>query len=401
MIKKVFVAISGGVDSSVAAALLKEQGYDVHGVFMQTWSPSFAPYFAKATQGEKASEGKPDSIAMLECTSREDRQMAARAAAHLGIPFAVWDFRQDYKRAVVDYMMAEYAAGRTPNPDVMCNKQIKFGVFLQRALEQGADYIATGHYARKREVTHPLAPSLTVREGEGGRVILSVAKDTNKDQTYFLWTLRQEQLTHCLFPIGDYEKSEVRAMARERGLPNWDKKDSQGLCFVGKVDFADFLRTLIPAREGVVLTRSGDRIGAHDGAQFVTVGQRHGLDLGGNANPYYVVEKNMATNTVVVAEEDDPLLYRKEIAVNNINFISGNEPELPLQCLARIRYRQPLQEARIMNYESWGNRDKNKSTNHDSRFMVQFKEPQRAVATGQSAVFYTENGEMLGGAVIA
>lgn len=364
--RNVFVAMSGGVDSSVAATLLKEQKYDVRGIFMQTWSP-------------------PD----ISCTSGDDRRMAARVAAHLNIPFAVWDFRDEYKRAVVDYMMAEYAAGRTPNPDVMCNKHIKFGLFLQKALEQGADYIATGHYTRKLQITNKLQINYK----------LQIAKDKNKDQSYFLWTLTQEQLAHCLFPIGDYEKREVRQMAQERGLPNWDKKDSQGLCFVGKINFADFLRTYLPLQEGAVLTTAGIKIGNHDGAQFVTIGQRHGLDLGGNANPHYVVEKDVATNTIVVAEENDPLLYRKEIEVSRVNWISGNTPRLSLQCLARIRYRQPLQEARIMNYEL--RHEKNDFIIPHSLFLIRFSEPQRAVAPGQSVVFYTEDGAMLGGGVIA
>jgi tRNA-specific 2-thiouridylase len=376
--RRVFVAMSGGVDSSLAAALLKEQGYDVRGIFMRTWSP----------------EG-------IHCTTRDDRFMAARAAAHLGIPFAVWDFRDEYKNAVVDYMTAEYAVGRTPNPDVMCNSRIKFGVFLQKALEQGADFIATGHYVKIKN-----------KKSKIKMYELACARDLNKDQSYFLWTLTQDQLKHCLFPIGDYEKSQVRRMAQERGLPNWDKKDSQGLCFVGAIDFADFLRSIMPAREGAVLTTTGATIGMHDGAQFVTIGQRHGLNLGiknheltisGNreTKAHYVVERDMATNTVVVAEENDPALYRKEIIVTDVNWIPGETPQMPLSCFARIRFRQHLQEARIMNHESWGDREKSESIIHDSRFVIQFKNPQRAVAPGQSAVCYAKNGAMLGGGVIA
>lgn len=372
---KVFVAMSGGVDSSVAAALMKEQGHDVRGIFMQTWSPPG-----------------------ISCTSGDDRRMAARAAGHLGIPFVAWDFREEYKKAVVDYMTAEYAAGHTPNPDVMCNKQIKFGVFLDRALAQGADFIATGHYVRK-----------IVREGGTGRVILSVAKDKNKDQSYFLWTLMQEQLQYCLFPLGEYEKPQVRVMAQERGLPNWDKRDSQGLCFVGKVDFADFLRAYLPLREGAVVTTARVKIGAHDGAQFVTIGQRHGLNLSSKyqvagsrgkseTKAHYVVKRDMATNTIVVGKEDDPLLYRKEIAARNINWISGSEPPLPFSCFARIRYRQPLQAACIRQHVSG---KKNKPILHTTCYLLHFDEPQRAVAPGQSVVFYTKKGEMLGGGVIA
>lgn len=394
--------MSGGVDSSIAAALFREQNYAVHGVFMQTW--------------------QPDGIS---CVSGDDRRMAARVAAHLNIPFAVWDFRDEYKRAVVDYMMAEYAAGRTPNPDVMCNNRIKFGVFLKRALVAGADYIATGHYIRlMRNFQFPrLRPSF------GGQAIsnfqtnskienfenlnienslgienckLKIAKDINKDQSYFLWTLTQEQLRYCLFPLGDYEKPEVRAMARERKLPNWDKKDSQGLCFVGKINFADFLHTYLPHKEGFVLTTAGIKIGDHDGAQFVTIGQRHGLGLSskyqvagsrGNAHTqaHYVVEKDITTNTIMVAEDDDPLLYRKEITANNINWVSGNAPRLPLQCLARVRYRQPLQYCQILFF----------LRSQEKEYRIVFDKPQRAIAPGQSVVFYTEEGEMLGGGMIA
>lgn len=384
MSSKVFVAMSGGVDSSVAVALLKEQGYEVRGVFMKTWSPSGIP-----------------------CKTRDDRLMAARAAAHLGIPFVVWDFTAEYKRAVVDYMIAAYAAGRTPNPDVMCNKEIKFGLFLKRALEIGADYIATGHYIKLGFSVERIAFSKNETLNPK-RYTLYAGRDNNKDQSYFLWTLTQEQLAHCLFPIGDYEKREVRQMARERGLPNWDKKDSQGLCFVGKVDFADFLRAYLPLQEGAVLTATGTKIGSHDGAQFVTVGQRHGLNLGiknhelgimgkHETKAHYVVERDMVANTVVVAEEDDPLLYRKKIMVHDVSWISGDLPaggsQLPLSCFARIRYRQPLQSCLLLSVLP--------SQDTEYRLKAVFDQPQRAVAPGQSAVFYTEKREMLGGGIIA
>ena len=329
--------MSGGVDSSVAAALLKKDGYNVTGVHMLCW------------------EG---------CENNEDKRDAMRVAAVLDIPFLVWDFKKEYREAVFNYMTREYAAGCTPNPDVMCNKEIKFGVFLRRALEAGADFIATGHYVRKENDK------------------LFQAKDKNKDQSYFLWTLTQDQLKHCLFPIGDYLKSEIREMAKEAGLPTAAKKDSQGLCFVGNVDFGEFIKESIPKKIGDVVFADGKKIGEHDGAHFYTIGQRHGLNLGGQAQPVFVAQKDAFTNTLVVARgQDDPILYKKELIAENFNWIDKIST-IPFSCQARIRYRQPLQACRI------------------SGDMVTFDQPQRAVAPGQSVVFYKEDGEMLGGAII-
>jgi len=330
--------MSGGVDSSVAALLLKEKGYDVTGVHMLCW------------------EG---------CEDNEDKQDAMRVAAKLGIPFLVLDFKKEYREAVYNDMVREYAAGRTPNPDVMCNKEIKFGIFLKKALEAGADFIATGHYVRLDAM---------------GRKLYA-AKDATKDQSYFLWTLTQDQLKHCLFPIGDYLKSDVRKIALEAGLPTAIKKDSQGLCFVGKVDFGEFIKESIPKKNGAVILVDGKKIGEHDGAHFYTIGQRHGLNLGGLPKPVFVAKKDAITNTLVVARgQDDPILYKKELIAENFNWIGITHLQTPL--LARIRYRQPLQACRIAG-------DK-----------VIFDQPQRAVAPGQSIVFYKESGEMLGGAII-
>lgn len=334
--KKVFVAMSGGVDSSVAALLLKEKGYDVVGAHMVCW------------------EG---------CDSNEDRRDAMRVAAKLDIPFHVFDFTKEYKEHVFDYMVREYAAGRTPNPDVICNSEIKFGIFLAGALSMGADYIATGHYVRKI--------------GEK----LFEARDKSKDQSYFLWKLTPERILRALFPIGDYLKSEVREIARKAGLATAEKKDSQGLCFVGKVDFQDFLRGYLPKKEGTIVNAEGRVLGTHDGAHFFTPGQRHGIKLGGFAEPLYVAEKNIGTNTLVVAKgKDDPILYKKEIEVSNINLIS----DLPERVKVRIRYRQPKQSCRIEKSEI---------------LKVIFDVPQRGVALGQSAVFYSGE-EMLGGSII-
>jgi len=331
--EKVFVAMSGGVDSSVAALLLTKQGYEVIGAHMFCW------------------EG---------CENNVDKRDAMRVAAKLGIPFLIFDFRKEYRERVYDYMVREYDAGRTPNPDVMCNKEIKFGIFLEKALELGADYVATGHYVRKI----------------GDK--LFEAKDKNKDQSYFLWALRPEQISKALFPIGDYLKPEIREIARKAGLPTAEKKDSQGLCFVGKIDFQDFLREVLPRREGAVLNSEGRVLGKHDGAHFYTVGQRHGLKLGGQDQPVYVAEKNIHTNTLVVADAENPALYLSEIKIGEINLISGNLPE---RMEVRVRYRQRRQSARF------------------SGGKIIFDEPQRGVASGQSAVFYLGE-EMLGGGII-
>ena len=377
--------MSGGVDSSVAALLLKQKGYDVVGVFMKNWS---------------------QNLAGGECAWARDQEDARKVAAKIGIPIYTFDFEEEYKKLVVDYMLKEYAAGRTPNPDVMCNKEIKFGLFLEKALSLGADFVATGHYARlrrKSEIRNPKSetnPKLKISNYK-----LLQAKDKNKDQSYFLWTLGQEQLKYCLFPIGDYFKSEaggaeeqkrrsIRETARKFGLPTADKKDSQGVCFIGKFDFAEFLKSRIPANPGQIKTVDGKVVGEHDGLAFYTVGQRH-LKISNlknqksNSLPVYVSEKNIKTNTIVVAEgNDNPALFQSELTVNDIHWISGIEPSLPLKCEARIRYRQPLQFCTV-NLQP---------TTHNLQAI--FDEPQRAVTSGQSIVFY-QGEEMLGGGVIA
>jgi|GEM_PF-15380 len=367
---KVFVALSGGVDSSVAAALLMRAGYDVYGVYMKEWVP---PGIA--------------------CTAGDDRQTAARAAAHLGIPFAVWDLSDEYRREVAEYMVREYAAGMTPNPDILCNKRIKFGAFLRRAREAGADYIATGHYVRlQRKITNHKSQITNNNQIPNSKFEILAAEDSNKDQSYFLWTLTQDQLRHCLFPIGGYTKPQIRAMAKKYGLPNWDRKDSQGVCFTGQFDFGAFLRMQIPQRQGAVVTADGREVGRHDGAEFATIGQRIGIKnyesgIKGKTNPVFVAHKDIAANRLIVAEERDPALYKKEAAVTDVNWISGALPKLPLDCFARIRYRQPLQACTLSRVTSY-------------KLRVTFHESQRAVAPGQSAVFYKKNGEVLGGGVI-
>lgn len=380
--KAVFVAMSGGVDSSVAALLLKNQGYDVTGVFMRCFN--------------------------LDGCAVRDAEDARRVANHLQIPFYTFDFEEEYKRDVVDYMVAGYRDGITPNPDVMCNKEIKFGLFLKKALELGADYIATGHYVRLSRIASRNNSASPLSS-------LCAAKDTNKDQSYFLWTLTQEQLKHCLFPIGDYLKSEVREIARKAGLPMAEKKDSQGICFLGKVALADFLKEYIPASRGRIVTTDGRLIGTHDGAQFYTIGQRHlgitdyvlGKRGRDGMKPRYVVQKDVKTNTVIVAEGDDnPALYKRELKLTRMNFIGGSP--FSGKVLARVRYRQPLAKARIMNNESG---IKDYFPIHNSKFLIlKFDRPVKFIAPGQSAVFYlpvrssAEEGsdgfELLGGGVI-
>ena len=351
--KKVFVAMSGGVDSSVAALLLKQKGYNVVGVYMKGWS-------------------------LTDCAERDARD-ARRVAGVLNIPFYVFNFENEFKKEVVDYMVNEYAAGRTPNPDVMCNREIKFGLFLNKALTLDADYIATGHYVK-------------IKNNK-----LLIAKDLNKDQSYFLWTITQNKLKHCLFPIGEYTKPEVRFIAKKYNLPTAEKPDSQGVCFVGEIDVAEFLKEKLGKNPGPIKTISGKTIGTHDGAIFYTIGQRKGIGIKGSlpgeqGKVYYVAAKDVYTNTLWVSEGDSKNLFAKELSVKNINWIYGNPPisgpKLPLNCFARIRYRQPLQKAKLFEIK-----------NFRLRLRVIFNNPQRAITPGQSAVFYTKAGEMLGGGI--
>ncbi len=367
--RRVFVGMSGGVDSSVAAALLKERGFDVVGVHLKCYN--------------------------VDGCAEQDAEDARRAAETLKIPFYVFDMEQEYKDKVVEYMVDGYKKGITPNPDVMCNKEIKFGLFLEKALELGADYVATGHYVRLRQSRrHP-------EQREGSHEIpryarndnyrLYSAVDKNKDQSYFLWTLSQKQLKHSLFPIGDYVKPEVRKLARRYKLPNADKKDSQGICFLGQVTLKDFLGGYIPEKKGIIVNTAGEVVGEHKGAQFYTIGQRGGLGIGGSEKPYYVAEKDMKENALLVAEEGDPALFKKEIELTNVNLLNKESrvrnKEVRIPVMARVRYRQPLASASFII--------------HNSSCKLVFAKPQKFVAVGQSAVFYAKSGEMLGGGVIS
>jgi tRNA-uridine 2-sulfurtransferase len=369
---KVFVAMSGGVDSSVAAALLKKEGhFDIIGAHMICWKESILHHTFKFQGG---------ALEMRGCGAEQDAEDARRVADKLDIPFYVFDFTEEYRKKVFDYMVREYQSDRTPNPDVMCNKEIKFGIFLEKALALGADFVATGHYVKAKR--HSILQNT---------ISLYQSKDKNKDQSYFLWTLTQNQLKRAIFPIGDYTKNEVREMARKFNLPTAEKKDSQGLCFVGKIDFAEFLKDLIPAHKGAAVSAAGRKIGEHDGTEFYTIGQRHGVGVGGGKLPLYVAQKDIKANIIVMVEKDNPLLYKKELIAGNVNWIEGSVPELPLKCQARVRYRQPTQFCRI---------EKSAIRNPKSEILkVNFDKPQRAVAPGQSVVFYDKK-QVLGGGII-
>lgn len=361
--KRVFVGLSGGVDSAVAAALLQKRGFDVHGVFLREYDLSL-------------SDSMRDRIA---CSQEDDRASAVAVAAHINTPFEEWDFRRAYKKEVVDYLFDEYRKGNTPNPDVMCNTYVKFGLFLKEAIKRDADFIATGHYARKLESR--------IANRESRRFKLATARDSNKDQTYFLYTLTQQQLAHCLFPLGNMTKPEVRAYAKKIGLPNWDKKDSQGVCFVGKIAMRDFLQTKLKVKKGPLMTSDGTIVGTHDGAQYYTIGQRHGIGYGGGGTPYYVVGKDVKKNTVTVAQGERNLeLFAKELTCSDVHWISGRTPTFPFRCMARIRYRQPLQQCTLVFVTG-------------SSFLVTFQKPQRAVTSGQAIVFY-KGHQCLGGGII-
>lgn len=357
--KSVFVGLSGGVDSSVAAWLLKKQGYEVTGVFMRCYN--------------------------IDGCAARDAEDARRVAEKIGIPFYTFDFEEEYKQRVVDYMIEGYRKGITPNPDVACNREIKFGLFLKRARELGADYVATGHYVTLGEIVLQKQHVFS----------LKAAVDKNKDQSYFLWTLTQNDLKHCLFPLGAYEKPEVRALAKCAGLPTAEKKDSQGVCFLGNIDVREFLKSYIKPKPGPIVTISGERIGTHEGTAFYTIGQRHlGANLtvpesgkGEEQQPYYVAAKDAVMNTLTVARgAENPALAVSAVHLAEVNFISGREPEEKEEVMARVRYRQPVSKAALM-----------RSTNG---WTLEFAKPQRFVAPGQSAVFYAVDGTMLGGGII-
>ena len=374
----VYVAMSGGVDSSVAAALLKKGGYRVVGVFFKPWQPT--------PPGLPLGGG-----AVGFCNWREDRLEAMRVATRLGIEFKTWDFSKEYGTRVAQYMIEGYRAGITPNPDVMCNKEIKFGLFLKKALSEGADFIATGHYARIGGRVEGIGHSK--KKLHPSPYTLLKARDTNKDQTYFLWTLTQEQLRHCLFPIGGYTKPQVRAMAKKFGLPNFAKKDSQGVCFVGELDMHDFLKEYIKPKTGQIYLvveplSSGSvvqplEIGTHEGVAYYTIGQRHGLDIKTGGGPYYVAKKDIRKNILYVTR-DKLQISNNKLQISEVNWIA-EKPKLPTQISVQIRYRTSPVSVKLMYL--------------DTCFMIHAKQPLVALAPGQSAVFY-RGQEVLGGGII-
>lgn len=347
MAKKVYVGMSGGVDSSVTAALLKEQGYDVTGVYMKNWSQDL-PGFV--------------------CPWKEDYQDAKRVAVRLGIPFKMYDFENEYRHKVVDYMIDGYKAGLTPNPDIMCNQEVKFKLFLEAALEDGADMIATGHYAR-------------INDGK-----LLAGADKNKDQSYFLYRVTEDALRHSLMPIGEYEKPKVREIAKQLGLNTAEKKDSQGICFVGKVGIKEFLQQFVKTEPGAILDQHNKVIGEHDGALFYTVGQRHGLNVGGGL-PYYVVGKNMDKNEVYVTTDlQDDRLWSQECIITSAHWIN-NEPSPSGSYTVRTRYRAEL--IRVSELEKLDSGD----------WRCVFADEVRALTPGQSAVLY-DGERVVGGGIV-
>lgn len=352
---RVIVGMSGGVDSSVSALLLKEQGYQVEGVFMQNW------------QEDKNNKN---------CPADQDLNDAQAVCEKLSIPFHTVNFSNTYWNRVFQYFLDEYANYRTPNPDIMCNKEIKFKAFLDYALEQGVDYIATGHYVRCHHVNNHYE--------------LLKGLDNNKDQSYFLHTLNQKQLSKSLFPIGELEKSRVREIARDAGFDNFSKKDSTGICFIGERKFKSFLNEYLLAKPGNIVTDQGEVISTHDGLMFHTIGQRQGLGIGGQKDkkesPWYVAQKNIDRNELIVVQEHDhPLLLSTGLTASQVHWISNHPPHFPLKCKAKTRYRQNDQNCSVeMQYD---------------RLNVMFDTPQRAITPGQSVVFYHDD-VCLGGAVI-
>ena len=348
----VVVGLSGGVDSSVAAYLLKKQGYNVIGLFMLNWE-------------ENDENGN--------CTAEQDFEDVKRVANKIGIPYYTVNYAKEYRERVFQYFLDEYEKGYTPNPDVMCNKEIKFGPFLQHALELGADYIATGHYCK--------------RVDKDGKVYLYKSYDQNKDQTYFLNQLNQQQLCKTLFPLADIDKTEVRKIATELGLITAEKKDSTGICFIGERNFRNFLKTFLPAKKGKIKDLSGNIVGEHDGVMYYTIGQRQGLNIGGKSGQandrWFVVDKDVKTNTLYVNCGECKELFSKGCIVTDFNWITDIETE-NFTAGVKLRYRQPDQQTKVTIID-------------EKTLRLDFETEQRAVTIGQFAVLYAEDGKCFGG----
>lgn len=351
---KVIVGMSGGVDSSVSAHLLLEQGHEVIGVFMKNWEEDDDTEY---------------------CSAAADLADAQAVCDTLGIELKTINFAAEYWDNVFEHFLAEYKAGRTPNPDILCNTEIKFKAFLKYAEMLGAEKIAMGHYVRSRATSKG--------------VQLLTGLDPNKDQSYFLHALSQAQIQHALFPVGELEKPEVRKIAEHLGLATAKKKDSTGICFIGERKFKDFLEQFIPAQPGEMMTPDGKCIGTHQGLMFYTIGQRQGLGIGGqkdaSEDPWYVADKDIGQNQLIVVQGDHPLLYKQTLSAAQPAWIAGSAPEKQFQCTAKIRYRQQAQPCKV-------------SLSHDG-FIITFEEPQRAVTPGQSVVLY-DHDVCLGGGII-
>lgn len=351
---KVVVGMSGGVDSAVSAYLLKQQGYDVTAVFMKNWE-------------EKDEEGN--------CTSDADYEDVRRVCTQMNIPYYTVNFTKQYWDNVFTYFLKEYQLGRTPNPDVLCNREIKFKCFLEFVIQIGADKLATGHYAQIGE--------------ENGQYQLLRGVDINKDQSYFLYTLGQEVLSKVIFPVGHLQKKQVREIAKEAGLENASKKDSTGICFIGERNFKKFLQQYLPAKPGSICTEDGNQVGKHDGLMYYTLGQRKGLGIGGKGDgrPFFVVEKDLQNNVLIVAQgEDSPSLYTSALVAEELYWVQGSPPAKAFSCTAKFRYRQADQAVHV-------------DLLSDEKCHVAFEKSQRAVTPGQAVVFY-QDGVCLGGGTI-
>lgn len=359
--KKVLIALSGGIDSAVSAYLLLKAGYEVEGAFMKNWS---------TTTGLKYDE----------CPWLQDRQDALRVAAFLHIPLHTIDFEQDYRKNVLNYFFEEYKAGRTPNPDVMCNKEIKFKLLYNWAIKKHKyDFLATGHYAQ-------------VKQTKKHSFELVRSADEFKDQTYFIYNIKKEQLPHVLFPIGGLKKSKVRALAQKLDLPNADKKESMGLCFVGRIRLKDFLEQKLKPKSGPIVDMNGKKLGKHEGLHYYTIGQRQGIKVGAGG-PYFVVNKDLATNTLFVTNNpNDKALEIKELQIHSVNWIS--EPEkFPAKLTGRFRHQGKLETLTITKI-------KNRQKSGNEVYNVVFKKPQKAVASGQSLVLYDKKTCIGGGVIV-